>query len=85
MEHSCERKWESMRVYFDSGHWYFGGHAWEDKYAVYHCPYCGVKLEPPVKVEVNRRLLTALIEQLDAASSVIRGVAGSISEMEERE
>jgi len=53
MEHSCERKWESRRVYFDSGHWYFGRFCAREYHhlLVYHCPYCGVKLEPPVKVD----------------------------------
>ncbi len=38
---------------------------------VYHCPYCGLKLEPPVKIEVSRKVLDTWHAELHRAHQVL--------------
>ena len=66
--HECEENenQEAHKVYFDptedGGAWLFRSRYFLDvSLKVKHCPYCGLKLEPPdVKIEVSRKVLGEL-------------------------
>jgi len=72
-EHRCTKS-ASVRILWRTDHWSIVDSTGWPRFGITHCPYCGVKLEPPdVKIEVSRKALLNWASRLDLANSELLG------------